>query len=89
MGRHSISATALARKLGDILGRVRYRGETFVIERNGRPVARLTPAERTEGSSVGDALRAWRAAGTVDSGFADDLERIGRLDRPPASPWAS
>lgn len=38
-----ISATELARRLGDILGRVRYRGDSFVIERNGDPVARLVP----------------------------------------------
>jgi hypothetical protein len=33
-----ISATELARKLGDVLGRVRYRGESFIVERNGAPV---------------------------------------------------
>jgi prevent-host-death family protein len=36
-----ISATELARRLGDILGRVRYRGDSFLVERNGEPVARL------------------------------------------------
>jgi antitoxin (DNA-binding transcriptional repressor) of toxin-antitoxin stability system len=39
-----ISATELARQLGDVLGRVRYRGESFVIQRNGIVVARLLPA---------------------------------------------
>lgn len=42
MDRH-ISATELARKLGDVLSRVRYRGESFLVERNGAPVARLEP----------------------------------------------
>jgi hypothetical protein len=32
-----ISATELARRLGDILGRIRYRGESFTIERTARP----------------------------------------------------
>ena len=38
-----ITATELARRLGDILGRIRYQGESFTVERNGKPVARLTP----------------------------------------------
>jgi prevent-host-death family protein len=46
----TISATTLARQLGDILGRVRYRGEAFVIERNGTAVARLVPACRQTAS---------------------------------------
>ena len=44
-----ISSTQLARKLGDILGRVRYRGESFVVERNGDPFARLVPGPRDPG----------------------------------------
>lgn len=38
-----ISASELARRLGDILGRVRYRSETFVVERH-----RLVPDLRVE-----------------------------------------
>jgi prevent-host-death family protein len=86
---HRISATDLARKLGDVLGRVRYRGESFVIERNGAPVARLGPVPRKTAASLREALRAWRASGDADSPLADDLERIGASDRPPGYPWAS
>jgi antitoxin (DNA-binding transcriptional repressor) of toxin-antitoxin stability system len=39
-----ISATRAARTFSDLLSRVRYRGETFVIERGGEPVGRLVPA---------------------------------------------
>ncbi len=49
---HRISATELARRLGDILGRIRYRGDSFTVERHGTPVARIGPVEgasRTEG----------------------------------------
>src|SRR3990172_5706358 len=37
---HRISAKDLARRLGDVLGRVRYRGDSFVVDRNGEAVAR-------------------------------------------------
>ena len=84
-----ISATALARRLGDILGRVRYRGESFVVERHGDQVARLVPVPGKATATLRAALTSWRRAGKPDSGFADDLERVGKADRPPKSPWGS
>jgi prevent-host-death family protein len=41
----TISATDLARGLSDVLNRVRYRGERFIIDRNGEPTALLAPIE--------------------------------------------
>ena len=38
-----ITSTELDRGLADILNRVAYRGESFVIERGGRELARLEP----------------------------------------------
>jgi prevent-host-death family protein len=83
-----ISATELARQLGDVLGRIRYRGESFVIERNGIPVARLIPVASQQGT-VADALRRWREVAPPDPEFAADLERVNRADREPGNPWAS
>lgn len=84
-----ISATELARKLGDVLGKVRFRRDVFVIERNGEAVARLSPWPATSEVTLGEAFRAWRQAGRPDdTAFADDLERVNRADRPPENPWA-
>jgi prevent-host-death family protein len=84
-----ISATELARKLGDVLGRVRYRRDVFVIERNGEPVARLAPLASGAAVPLAEALRSWREAATRDPKFADDLERVNAADRPPRNPWDS
>lgn len=84
-----ISATELARRLGDVLGRIRYRGASFVVEKNGEPVARLVPVPGKSLTTVREALAAWRAAAKPDGAFAADLERIGAADTPPANPWAS
>jgi len=84
-----ISATELARKLGDVLARVRYRGDTFVVERNGAAVARVVPHPDGSATSLREALAAWRAVGEPDAAFADDLERVNAADRPPRDPWAS
>jgi prevent-host-death family protein len=86
---HRISATELARSLGDVLARVRYRGDSFVVERNGDPVARLTPVPQGSPTTLREAFAAWRAAGPPDPEFAAALELVNRLDTPPDDPWAS
>ena len=50
--KHTISVTEAARNFADIVSRVFYRGERFVLERGGRPVARLVPVPR--GGRLGD-----------------------------------
>jgi antitoxin (DNA-binding transcriptional repressor) of toxin-antitoxin stability system len=83
-----ITATELARRLGDILGRIRFRGDSFVVERNGEPVARIGPVPTGGAGSLAEVFRAWVEAGPGDPSFADDLERVERADRPPRNPWA-
>lgn len=87
---HTISATEFARTLGDILARVRYRHDSFIVERNGTPVARVVPVDAVgREATLGEALAAWCGAAPADPSFADDLARIGAADRPPANPWES
>jgi len=86
---HRISATDLTRRLGDVLARVRYRRDSFLVERNGTAVARLVPVPEDSATSLREAAAAWRSAGDPDASFADDLERVGAADRPPQDPWAS
>ncbi len=83
-----ITATELARRLGDVLGRVRFRGDVFVVERSGKAVARLSPLPSQREVNLRDALRAWTSEEAADEQFADDLERVNRADRPPKNPWA-
>lgn len=86
---HRISATELARSLGDVLARVRYRGDSFVVERNGTTVARVVPAAEASPTTLREAFAVWRAASPPDPEFADVLEEVNRLDWPPDEPWAS
>lgn len=84
-----LTATELARRVGDILGRVRFRGDSFLVEWNGKPVARLVPVPGSSTVTLRDAFAAWRGAGRPDPGFAADLERVGASDRPPDTSWGS
>ena len=89
---HTIRASDLARKLGDVLSRVRwsaiYRNDSFVVEWKGARVARLTPVSSPPATAtVGEALDAWLSGADADPAFADDLATIGASDRPPDDPW--
>jgi antitoxin (DNA-binding transcriptional repressor) of toxin-antitoxin stability system len=85
---HRITASLLARRLADILGRVRYGGDTFLVERHNVPIARITPAGGKPRTIFADAARVWMGARPPDPSFADDLERVGAADRAPRNPWA-
>ena len=86
---HRVSATELVRALGDVLNRIRYRGDSFVIEKNGDPVARMSPVAEAPAGRLGEAIRAWKGAGESDPDFADALEQVGAADTPPEAPWGS
>lgn len=45
-----ISVTTAARKFSDCISRVRYQGMSFVLEKNGVPVARIIPVQLEFGS---------------------------------------
>jgi hypothetical protein len=89
MSEIRISSTELARSIGDILGRVRYRGDSFVVEKSGSPIAILAPYPGKPKRCIKDVLRSWVDAGERDAEFADLLEEIGRRDTPPEDPWES
>jgi antitoxin (DNA-binding transcriptional repressor) of toxin-antitoxin stability system len=51
------------RRLGDILSRARYLGDSFTIERSGDPIARLIPLPEASPTTAREALAAWAEAG--------------------------
>jgi antitoxin (DNA-binding transcriptional repressor) of toxin-antitoxin stability system len=77
-----ISATQAARGLSDVLNRVLYRGEVFIVERGGEPICRMEPVgpPRCTARSLMDLLR---AGPKPDPEFWDEVERITRA-QPPA-----
>jgi prevent-host-death family protein len=86
---HRISSTDLVRRLGDVLARVRYLGDSFIVERSGEPIARLVPLPGGSPTTLREAIAAWAEAAEPDPGFADALERVNAADRPPDDAWAS
>jgi prevent-host-death family protein len=84
-----VSATELARRLGDYLARVRYRRESLLVEKNGKPVARVVPAEDPSAVTLAHALAIWSSSAAGDAKFAADLRAVAAADKPPSNRWGS
>ena len=74
--KSTITATYLAKHLSDVLNRVRYRGEEFIVERNGERIARLGPASAPLGITWKEFVAQLADMPKPDDRFADDLEEI-------------
>lgn len=83
-----LSATEAARTFSDILNRVRYRGEAFIVERGGEPVCRISPVAGTRGFTATDLLRLLDIAPTPDPAYLDTVEALAK-NQPqlPCPPW--
>ena len=71
-----ITATELARRLSKTLDRAEHGRESFVIERNGEPIAELRPAEARKpftGSELADLIRRHRPV------WGEDEDPLGEL----------
>jgi antitoxin (DNA-binding transcriptional repressor) of toxin-antitoxin stability system len=79
----SVSATEAARRFSDLLDAVEAEGETFVIVRHGRPVARIEAATGQQGRAVKELLR--RAP--RDSQWVDDVSSVRAATRLDERDW--
>jgi len=76
----------LARDLADVLSRV-ARGERFVVERAGTPIAEIVPTTRPPLPTMREVIAAIGHLTPAGEGFADDLEAVQAaqaLAEPPA-----
>ena len=62
MGKSSVESVNVAeakKRLSDLLGRVAYGGESVLITRRGRPMARLVPPGSPEAGQALAEVRGW------------------------------
>jgi antitoxin (DNA-binding transcriptional repressor) of toxin-antitoxin stability system len=82
-----LSATEAARNFSELLNRVRYRGERFLIMRGGVAIGELKPAApvRFTGRDLATLLR---SLPPVDAGFLDAVEEFARSQpQVPEAEW--
>lgn len=79
-----VTATEAARKFSEILNRVAYKGESFVVERSGHPICEIGPAEE-EGISTRELVEILRSGPRTDKAYLNILEEITR-NQPMVAP---
>ena len=85
----AISATKAARAFSDLLARVRYRGEEFVIEKGGEPMCRVVPVgARNVRSTAAEFAQALARFPHPDRAYLDVVEKLARTQpKVPGSRW--
>jgi antitoxin (DNA-binding transcriptional repressor) of toxin-antitoxin stability system len=89
-----LTVTEAARNFSEILGRVRFKGERFILLRGGKPVAELGPTDASASIRLGElpaVLEALPHLGSAEADrFARDLESSRKaIGKTPPAPWAS
>jgi prevent-host-death family protein len=87
----AISVTQAARRFADCVNRVRYQGTSFVLHKNGIPVARIVPIESSFGTNLEQlavALRGARVDAELDEEAAKKLiagpDEVRKTSPPPS-----
>ena len=84
----SISVTEAARNFADCVNRVRYQGASFVLLKNGVPVARIVPvkslagAEPEVGAALGGAQKEVHLGEEEAPALLSELEEARKLPQP-------
>jgi antitoxin (DNA-binding transcriptional repressor) of toxin-antitoxin stability system len=89
MKKTPISVTEAARNFADCVNRVRYQNVTFVLIKNGLPVARLVPEKMKTGSvrKLAAALREFDLSPEEARAWRRDLRAARRSLQPPVDKW--
>lgn len=72
----TITSTELSKRLSDVLNRVKYKGEKFVVQRNGETIATIAPASEPPGITVKELIAEIGNLRMPGDGFAEDLEAV-------------
>lgn len=89
MKKTTISVTEAARNFADCVNRAHYQNVTFVLLKNGSPVARLSPDSEKDctGRDLGEALKGVELSAEEAIAWRRDLKRAGKTIIPPGDKW--
>ncbi len=89
MKKTPISVTEAARNFADCVNRVHYQNVTFVLLKNGLPVARLVPDREKVCSNrdLAAILRKNELPADEARAWYRDLRAARRMLKPPADKW--
>jgi antitoxin (DNA-binding transcriptional repressor) of toxin-antitoxin stability system len=89
MKETAITVTDAARNFADCVNRAHYQGMTFVLLKNGKPVARLEPDDekRCTGRDLAAALAAAELPADEALAWHRDLRAARQTLKTPADNW--
>ena len=89
MRKTIISVTDAARNFADCVNRAHYQNTTFVLMKNGSPVARLVPdSEKVcTGRDLAQAVAGTRLTAEEAAAWHRDLRRGRKTLKSPADKW--
>jgi antitoxin (DNA-binding transcriptional repressor) of toxin-antitoxin stability system len=89
MRETTISVTEAARNFADCVNRAHYQNVTFVLLKNGSPVARLVPdhGKLCPGKNLADALKNTELPEGEARAWRQDLKRGRKILKAPSSRW--
>jgi prevent-host-death family protein len=84
-----ISVTEAARNFSDCVNRAHYQEMTFVLQKNGKPLARIVPAgaKRCTGRDLAAALAGATLSTAEARGWHDDLIAARETLQSPREKW--
>jgi prevent-host-death family protein len=72
--KSEISATEAARRFSEVLNRVRYRNETFIVKRGGEPICEIAPV-RSKAFTGRELVGLLRSLPHPDREYLDAVEK--------------
>lgn len=90
MSEKAISVTEAARNFSDCINRAHYQGTTFVLHKNGVPVARIVPEVKKKpstGKEIAAALAQVRLTPEESAAWRDDLAKARKSLIPQKDKW--
>ena len=89
MSEKAITVTEAARNFADCVNRAHYQGMTFILHKNGVPVARIVPEahKASTGRSIAEALANVRLTDEEFAAWRHDLEEGRKILLPPEDKW--
>ena len=85
MAKNPISATEAARNFSELLNRVHYQRQTFLVERGGRAVCEIQPVYQASGFTGADLARLLADLPDAPEAYLDAVAE-GIDQQPPAEP---
>ena len=82
-GTVGISATEAARNFSELLNRVRYKGQAYLVERGGEAVCEIRPVYASSGFTGADLVRLLATLPAAPKAYLDAVAEVLE-DQPPA-----